>query len=236
MGMVQTKSLFWLAGLTVVAALMVTTTAYAQDASGGGPAVDVIVQNWHDINPDATPVVDPQPGDQGIAIGEPDPTAGGGTDPAAGDGTDPTAGDGTDPAAGGGTDPAAGDGSTDPNAGDGSTDPTAGDGSTDPNAGDGSNPTDGGAVDGGTVTIYYMDGGATGCDVCAQDHIAVPGAVRPISEVERHHHAGQPAATTVIVPTSHDEVALEPRVHATAACLGAHPALTWMCEWQSAGQ
>ncbi|MEO8241496.1 MAG: hypothetical protein ABI832_04240 [bacterium] len=77
-------------GLSVVAALLLGTAAMAQDdtAIGSGDPGDVhVVQTWHDINPAG--------GDEGIAVGEPDPTSGAVSDPA--DGTDVAADDGSDP-------------------------------------------------------------------------------------------------------------------------------------------
>ena len=262
--MVGTKRLFWRSGLSVAAALMLSGAALAQDASGGGPAVDVVVQNSDDITP---AVIDVSVPEEGIAVGEPDPTGGGmdpgagdgsgdGTDPGAGDGTDPGLGDGTDPGVGDWTDPGVGDG-TDPGVGDG-TDPGVGDGSvdgSDPAAGDGSGATDGGMIDYGTVTIYSMDGGPATCDVCAESGVASPNVAHTRSEVERHltHDKGATdvvaqiadtpsvaarsvAARSVVVPGSQRDVARQPVSHASAACLGEHPGLAWMCEWQSAGQ
>ena len=97
----ETKGLLWRAGLSVVAALMLSGVAYAQDASGDGStliAVDVVVQNWHDINSGTIDVVDP-----GVGDGTGDGT-GAGTDPDLGDGT----GDGTNPGVGDGSVPTAG--------------------------------------------------------------------------------------------------------------------------------
>lgn len=82
-------------GLSIAAALLLSTAAFAQDAVVGddgtvvsvGPAVDTgVVQNWDDINPGD---------DQGIAVGEPDPN-GDGAEP---DPTDDTVSD--DPTDGG---------------------------------------------------------------------------------------------------------------------------------------
>ena len=81
----ETKGLLWRAGLSVVAALMLSGVAYAQDASGDGStliAVDVVVQNWHDINSGTIDVVDPGVGDG----------TGDGTNPGVGDGSVPTDG------------------------------------------------------------------------------------------------------------------------------------------------
>ena len=96
--MVETKGLLWRAGLSAIAALMLTTSAYAQHPSKAALAVDAVVQNWHDINPGAI-----EPGT--IEIAGPPAGDGTGVGTGTGDGTDPGAGDVT----GDGTAPGAGD-------------------------------------------------------------------------------------------------------------------------------
>lgn len=212
--------------LTAVAALLLSTAAFAQDVGGGtDPATDQVVQNWHDLNP--------APG-EGIAVGEPDPTVDGtatgsvGTDVATDStGTDQTATDDVpiDPAGGGdGTvvvepDPTDG-GTVVDNSGDPAVDPGTVDG-TDGivyGTGDGTNPE---------VTIYSMDGGP--CIACNMAGGGIPlghsGNPSPVERTlvervlttTRHHSAAAALAATTPM----------------AECLAVHPRASWICEWQN---
>ncbi len=100
-------------GLSAIAVLLLSAAAMAQeagDATSGAadPSDGQIVQNWHDLNPAG--------GDQGIAVGEPDPTSGG-DDPSTG-GDDPGIAVGEPDPNSGGEDPGIAVGEPDPNSGD----------------------------------------------------------------------------------------------------------------------
>jgi hypothetical protein len=210
-------------GVSIVAALLLSTAVFAQDATDGAgpdPLTDQInVQNWHDLT-----TIDVATGgdDQGIAVGEPDPTAGGEPDVVVDDGT------GGDPADDPMVDPMVDDGT-----GDGSTgDPTGTDGTGTDGIGDGSTGDGGVVVDDGEVLIYYMDGGPEFCAEC------------DFQTVDLSAEAFQ---TGVNVPqvTAHAAPAAKPRrskAHpivssVAASCLAQHPQLPWLCEWQNgAGQ
>lgn len=189
-------------GLSFAAALMLSTAAFAQDATSGDEVVlnavdpvveidpifaedplpaDIEVQFGHDLNP----------GDgEGIAVGEPDPN-GGGTD----DGTvvdDRTVQD---------------DGSVDPG-----TDDTSG----------------GEPIDDGTVVIYYMDGGPIDCVECRDETAGLPdvalemGGADPVV-LDHVKRTTRSRASTLVQMSSVSDV---------AACLEQYPQLPWICEWQ----
>ncbi len=200
------------AGLSLAAALMLSGAAVAGQASGArGPDVatafgdgwvlvdEVVVQTTHEINPDASG------GDEGIAVGEPDPTGGSGDDPATGDGSDGSGDQATGDGSGDGTD-VSGDGSDD------GTDVT-GDGSGD--------VTDSGD---GIDVIYTMDGGSN-CGGCEYQNAV------PVFQMQSGGIAHN-APAQIVVHSDH-EVARQTVAHGSAACTARHPGLPWMCEWQS---
>lgn len=213
--------------LTAVAALLLSTAAFAQDAGGGTD--QVVVQNWHDLNPAAG---------EGIAVGEPDPTVDGtatdgtGTDVATdGTGTDQTATDDVP------INPAGGDGGTvvvepDPtdggtvvdNSGDPAVDPGTVDGTGD-GTGDGTVYGTGDGTD-PEVTIYYMDGGP--CIACNMAGGEIPqghsGNPSPVERtlVERVLTTGHHSAAAALAATT-----------PMAECLAVHPRASWICEWQN---
>ena len=205
--------------LTVVAALLLSSAAFAQDAGATDPTTDhVVVQNWHDLNPAAG---------EGIAVGEPDPTGGtvadGGTgDLATGDdgtGTDQTATDDVPVDDGTGVvepDPTDGGTVVDNGGGDPAVDPgTDNGGGTDPAAGD------------PEVTIYYMDGGS-----CIDCNMA--GGVMP----QGHSQNPSPVERTLVARTQttskhHSAAAAMAVTTSMAQCLAVHPRASWICEWQN---
>ena len=171
------------AGLSLAAVLSLSGAAVAGQAGGAGGAGhapvfgdalvlvdDVVAQTTFDLNP----------GDEAIAVGEPDPTAGSGDESAAGDG--------------------AGDQATDDGSGDGTDVSGAG-------SGDGTDVTDAGGDATGTGdgidVIYTLDGGPNcgGCEY--QDEVPVfqvqPGGIAhnaPAQVVIQGDHEveGQPVA------------------------------------------
>lgn len=202
--------------LTAVAALLLSTAAFAQDAGGGTDTV--VVQNWQDVNPG-----------EGIAVGEPDPTVDGtatdGTDVATdGTGTDETATDDVP------IDPAGGDDGTGVVDPDPTDDGTVVDNSGDPavdGTGDGTDPVTGEPE----VTIYYMDGGpCIDCNMAGggipQGHSGNPSPVeRTLVEgtgVERVQSTRRHSAATALAA-----------VTTMAQCLSVHPRASWICEWQN---
>ena len=230
--------------LSVAAALLLSTAAFAQDvAVDDGSTDNVTVQTGHDLNPagdegiavgDTDPMsrdgtaddggvivqdwhdVNPAGGDEGIAVGEPDPN-GDATDPAP---TDDTSGHDT-----------AGDAGTDVVIDDGQcvgADCTVDDG-TDTTVGDGTGG-DGTGGD-GEVVIYHMDGGpghCIDCNVAMGGEVATPGRPTNPSEVERTH-------TTPV--KRHSSAAALSVTTSMAQCLTLHPRSAWICEWQNgAGQ
>ena len=147
-----------LSGLSIVAALLLSTAAFAQDAGSDEGATEL---NTHPIiidgdqsatydvpvsdDPAVDPAGDPTGGDNGIAVGEPDPSGDGSADDDGGD--DPAIDPGTDEGADPGTD-------------------------------------DGTGIEGeGEITIYYMDGGP-----CIDCNVLLPGRPPHPSEVERTQH------------------------------------------------
>ncbi len=242
----QRNTRFWHGGLGLVAALMLTTAALAQDAAPEGDdrvmaGVDLVVddgsvQNWHDLAPD----------DGGIAIDEPAPTDG--TDPVEGDGGDQTgdpANDGSDVGVDDGSgdevwiDDGSGDGVDDGWVDDGSGDDGWVDDGTDggvddgTDGGTGTDGSDDGVVPGDDVTIYNMDGGPERCIDCDVGLGDLPPEAYQMS-------AGGPIVAPADAPVAHK--ANRPTTHGLAMsamheCLVLHPQAAWICEWQNgAGQ
>ena len=248
MGLGNTHKAVLRGSLSLVAALLLSTAAFAQDATAGDGSTDqVVVQNWHDINPAA--------GDEGIAVGEPDPSGDGTSNDSNADqtGDDPNSSGTADDVASG--DPT-GDGSTDVVVDDVSCDGAdcnVGDG-TDPTVGDGTDP-----VNDGTVYIQQMDGGPVHCLDCNVAMAGGPRATGTPSEVERSVSSvssisSASSASSVSAASSVSSVgsvgtvlarsrtapvkghrSLAPLFASTSMsdCLALHARSTWICEWQN---
>lgn len=207
-------------GLSVVAALLLTTAGFAQDAAtdeaSAGP---VVVQNWHDLNPGGDEGIavgepDPSGGDEGIAVGEPDPN---GDDTAVDPGDDTSVDPGDDTA----TDPG------DDQGGDDDPEIVIDDGlcigaDCTPEEGTVTTTADGGV-------IMYMNGGPDACINCNGMPVTTPGRSHNPRAVERSH-------TVPAVNHDQSDVALNATA-SKANCLAQHARATWICEWQNgAGQ
>lgn len=219
-------------GVTLAAALMMTTAVLGQDqAAGEDPAVTVEVMPfegdiliWHDVNP----------ADDGIAVDETEPAADGGPDIVIDDGEVIDDWPGDD----GWTDEewvddgSVDDGWTDEEWVDDGSDGGWVDDGSDGGTGDGTDgAADGGVVDDGEVVIYYLDGGPVRCAECDLGDLPM--------------EAYQSGAGNPEVQRGDEPVAAKPRrssgtafaVGSMAACLADHPQLPWICEWQNgAGQ
>lgn len=213
-----------LGGLSIVAAMLLSTATFAQDTGTDDPVTEPVThQVINDGNQSATddlPVsddrgADPTDGDQGIAVGEPDPNDdGSAAEPAIDPGTD----DGKDVGVDEGT---VDQGTVD----EGTVDESTIDYGTIDNG-----SVDGGIVDegDGTVTIYTMDGGP-----CIDCNVVVPGRPTNPTEVQRSLTAKAPVALI----RRHSTAAVFAAPSAMTQCLTAHPRATWICEWQNgAGQ
>lgn len=234
----QMNRRFWHGGLSLVAALMLTTGAMAQDAGAEGDdptmiAIDVVIDDGfvHDWQ-------EPVPDEDGTAVDGTDPN--GGTDPVAGDGqTGDPVDDWVDDGSGGVVDDGWVDDGTGGGVDDGWVDDGTGgvvdDGWVDDGTG-GVVETDGtgdGVAPGDEVIIYYMDGGPERCIDCDIGLGDLPPEVYQMS-------AGGPIVAPADAPVAHK--ANRPTTHAFAMsamheCLVLHPQAAWICEWQNgAGQ
>ncbi len=224
------------AGLSVVAALLLSSAGFAQDASGDGrtATVDLSTVDPAPVDIAIDPVVT-DGGDPGIAVGEPDPTGDGtGDGTVAGDGS----GDGTVADDGSGDGTVAGDGTSD-GTGDGTV---VGDGTGDGTVvGDGTG--DGTVVGDGTgdgTVISYSDG-TSDCGGCEMQNMAGPLLTPALAGTpgKAGHRAAvaagvAPAATASASGSgSGNYVAHTPVTRAAQACLTQHPGLPWLCEWQN---
>ena len=221
-------------GLTLVAALMLTTAAFGQDQSDAGSG---IATDPTDVASDAGTGDDGSnvaAGGDGNATGEPDPIAVDADvipDPVIDNGGDiPVDGWTGDPVDGG-----SGDGSgdwVDDGSGDGTGDGT-GDwvddgsgGGTDERADAGTGGD--GAINEGEVVIYYMNGGPVPCAECE------------VAIADMSVEAYQMSVASPLV-AANDAPAAKPRRSASrsvaassmADCLALHPQLPWICEWQN---
>jgi len=214
-------------GLGIAAALLLSTAVFAQDASGDeGTSSVTTVQNWHDLNPGIA-VGEPDPtagGDEGIAVGEPDPS---------GDGSEPDPGDaGDDAGDGDGPDIVIDDGLCI------GADCTPDEG-TDPGDDHGTDVTE--TDETGTepeVGIYTLDGvGAAciDCNIALNDAPVAIGRPGNHTKVERTHTA-KPRVHAGSGSSDGSDVALT-TTNAMAQCMSQHARSTWICEWQNgAGQ
>ena len=242
-------------GLGLLAALMITTSAWAQDATGNdaGAAPDPAVSDV--AAPDAG-------GDgQGIAVGEPSPydetppdvviddgaVIGGWEDDPAADGEGSGDDGWVDDVSDGGDDDWVDDGSDGGDNGwvddgsDGGDDGWVDDGSDvgddgwvddGSDGGDGSvEPVDGsgdwGVIVDGEYVIRYLDGGPVTCDDC------LPGVEFPMEEVYQMSAGGGAEGLPGAGPVrrSHAERSSF-GVMSLSQCLTTYPEMPWICEWQ----
>ena len=203
-------------GLTLAAALMVTTAVFGQDQPG--PGEDIV------LNPIDMVV------DDGLEIGVggwPDDPVGDGSD----DGFDGGSGDGTGDDGAGTGDDGTGAGTGDDGTGAGTGDDGTGAGTGDDGTGAGTGD-DVGVVDEGEVVIYYLDGGPVPCAYCDVGITGLP--------VEAYQSdAVGPLAAGNAAPAAKPRASARQPIAASnmADCLALHPQLPWICEWQNgAGQ
>ena len=233
-------------GLTLAAALMLTTAGFGLAQAGGfdEPVTEPVVVVVDDAAGDDGS--DVNTGEDAIAVGEPD-TSGDGSegvpdvpvDDGSGSGTDVVIDDPVDDGSGGGTgdwvDGGSGDGTgdwVDDGSGGGTGDGT-GDwvddgsgGGTDDRADAGTGGD--GAINEGEVVIYYMNGGPVPCAECE------------VAIADMSVEAYQMSAASPLV-AANDAPAAKPRRSASrsvaassmADCLALHPQLPWICEWQN---
>ena len=237
-------------GLTLAAALMLTTAGFGLAQAGGfdEPVTEPVVVVVDDAAGDDGS--DVNTGEDTIAVGEPD-TSGDGSegvpdvpvDDGSGSGTDVVIDDPVDDGSGGGTgdwvDGGSGDGTgdgtgdwVDDGSGGGTGDGT-GDwvddgsgGGTDDRADAGTGGD--GAINEGEVVIYYMNGGPVPCAECE------------VAIADMSVEAYQMSADSPLV-AANDAPAAKPRRSASrsvaassmADCLALHPQLPWICEWQN---
>jgi hypothetical protein len=191
-------------GLTLAAAMMMTTAAFGQDQDRSVAdlpvmMVDVMPVDGGDGSPEI--VID-----DGFVIGDwlDDPTNDGTGDDGTGD-------DWVD------------DGTGDDGTGDDWVDDGTGDNGT------GDDWVDDGTGDDGEVVIYYLDGGPILCEDCRADFGDLPmeiyqmSAGTPTADVVDAPVAAKPRRTK-----SHGVAA-----GSMAECLADHPQLPWICEWQN---
>ena len=225
-------------GLTLAAALMVTTAVFGQDQPGPGEdivlnPIDMVVDDGLEIGVGGWPVVPVGDGsgdgfDGGAGTGDDGTGAGAGTgDDGTGAGD---VGDGTGDDGAGTGDVGAGDAGT----GDvGVGDVGAGTGDDGTGADTGTGTGDGvGVVDEGEVVIYYLDGGPVPCAYCDVGITGLP--------VEAYQSdAVGPLAAGNAAPAAKPRASARQPIAASnmADCLALHPQLPWICEWQNgAGQ
>ena len=214
------------AGLSVFAALLVSTTAFAQEATDGSE--DVVMY----------PVLDGGPiivVDDGFILGDGVVVddSGNSDDVITDDGSDEgwteyDLGDGGTGDGGTGDDGTGDDGTGDGGTGDGGT----GDGGTGDN-GTGDNGTgDGGliVIDDGEVVIYYMYGDRPlDCPECRDLTLDLP------VEAYQMSAGGPQVADVAAAPTvkPRRSTAAPSMASSAAECLALHPQLPWLCEWQN---
>ena len=237
-------------GLTLAAALMVTTAVFGQDQPGPGEdivlnPIDIVVDDGLEIGVGGWPDVPVGDGsgdgfDGGAGTGD-DGTGAGDVGAGTGDVGAGTGDDGTgagDVGAGTGDDgTGAGDvgaGTGDVGAGDvGVGDVGAGTGDDGTGADTGTGTGDGvGVVDEGEVVIYYLDGGPV---LCADCEVGITGL--PVEAYQSD--AVGPLAAGNAAPAAKPRASARQPIAASnmADCLALHPQLPWICEWQNgAGQ
>ena len=233
-------------GLTLAAALMLTTAGFGLAQAGGfdEPVTEPVVVVVDDAAGEYGS--DVNTGEDAIAVGEPDPSGDGSegvpdvpVDDGSGSGTDVVIDDPVDDGSGGGTgdwvDGGSGDGTgdwVDDGSGGGTGDGT-GDwvddgsgGGTDDRADAGTGGD--GAINEGEVVIYYLNGGPVPCAECE------------VAIADMSVEAYQMSAASPLV-AANDAPAAKPRRSASrsvaassmADCLALHPQLPWICEWQN---